>query len=108
VAGVEFLRAARADSAPPAQPGATHRMVHEVVMKWLSGEGTVPCGPIGFDTPFTELGMDSLASVPIALELEQQTALPIAPELLYDYQTINALAAYIDAQRPGPLPAAAA
>jgi acyl-CoA synthetase (AMP-forming)/AMP-acid ligase II/alkylation response protein AidB-like acyl-CoA dehydrogenase/acyl carrier protein len=108
VAGVEFLRAARADSAPTAQPGATHRMVHEVVMKWLSGEGTVPCGPIGFDTPFTELGMDSLASVPIALELEQQTALPIAPELLYDYQTINALAAYIDAQRPGPPPAAAA
>jgi acyl carrier protein len=42
------------------------------------------------------------------MELEQQTALPIAPELLYDYQTVNALAGYIDAQRPGPRLASAA
>jgi alkylation response protein AidB-like acyl-CoA dehydrogenase/acyl-CoA synthetase (AMP-forming)/AMP-acid ligase II/acyl carrier protein len=100
---VEFLRAVRAAGMAPPAPGATHKLVHDALMKWLEGEGMPPCGPIGYDTPFTELGMDSLASVPIAMELEQQTALPIAPELLYDYQTINALAAYIDAQRPGPL-----
>jgi acyl carrier protein len=99
-------------AAPPARPAegapaaeadmalsATHRLVHESVMKWLRSEGAGECEPIGYETPFTELGMDSLATVPIALELEQQTALPIAPELLYDYQTVNALAAYIDTRR---------
>jgi alkylation response protein AidB-like acyl-CoA dehydrogenase/acyl carrier protein len=92
-----------AEGAPAAEPdmalSATHRLVHESVMKWLRSEGAGECEPIGYETPFTELGMDSLATVPIALELEQQTALPIAPELLYDYQTVNALAAYIDTRR---------
>jgi alkylation response protein AidB-like acyl-CoA dehydrogenase/acyl carrier protein len=98
----------RAAGSPDGAPGATHRLVYEIVLKWLNSEGMPPCGPIGYDTPFIELGMDSLASVPIAMELEQQTALPIAPELLYDYQTVNALAGYIDAQRPGPRLAPAA
>jgi acyl-CoA synthetase (AMP-forming)/AMP-acid ligase II/alkylation response protein AidB-like acyl-CoA dehydrogenase/acyl carrier protein len=78
---------------------STRQLVHDSVMKWLRSDGAGQCEPIGYDTPFTELGMDSLATVPIALELEQQTALPIAPELLYDYQTVNALAAYIDTRR---------
>ncbi|MFL6674542.1 MAG: AMP-binding protein [Massilia sp.] len=90
--------AAEPPAAPPA-PSATRQLVYDSVMKWLRSEGAIDCPAIGYDTPFTELGMDSLATVPIALELEQQTALPIAPELLYDYQTVNALAAYIDARR---------
>jgi acyl-CoA synthetase (AMP-forming)/AMP-acid ligase II/alkylation response protein AidB-like acyl-CoA dehydrogenase/acyl carrier protein len=99
--------AARAIGAPP-QPGDTHRLVYDVVFKWLRSDGSLPSTPVGYDTPFTELGIDSLSSVPIALELEQQTALPIAPELLYDYQTVNALAAYIDTLRQGPLALSAA
>jgi acyl-CoA synthetase (AMP-forming)/AMP-acid ligase II/alkylation response protein AidB-like acyl-CoA dehydrogenase/acyl carrier protein len=77
---------------------STRQLVHESVMKWLRSDAG-DCESIGYDTPFTEIGMDSLATVPIALELEQQTALPIAPEVLYDYQTVNALAAYIDSRR---------
>jgi acyl-CoA synthetase (AMP-forming)/AMP-acid ligase II/alkylation response protein AidB-like acyl-CoA dehydrogenase/acyl carrier protein len=95
--------AAPAVAAAPTQPGDTHRLVYDVVFKWLRSDGSLPPTPVGYDTPFTELGIDSLSSVPIALELEQQTALPIAPELLYDYQTVNALAEYIDALRQGPL-----
>jgi acyl-CoA synthetase (AMP-forming)/AMP-acid ligase II/alkylation response protein AidB-like acyl-CoA dehydrogenase/acyl carrier protein len=83
----------------PPLSGTTRQLVHDSVMKWLRSDGAGDCEPIGYDTPFTELGMDSLATVPIALELEQQTGLPIAPELLYDYQTVNALAAYIDQLR---------
>jgi acyl-CoA synthetase (AMP-forming)/AMP-acid ligase II/alkylation response protein AidB-like acyl-CoA dehydrogenase len=87
--------------APVAAPRAARQLVYDSVLKWLRGEGMAPCGGFGDDTPFTELGMDSLATVPIALELEQLTGLPIAPELLYDYQTVNALAAYIERQRQG-------
>jgi acyl carrier protein len=85
-----------------ARPGDTHRLVYDVVFKWLRSDGSLPATPVDYDTPFTELGIDSLSSVPIALELEQQVALPIAPELLYDYQTVNALAAYIDTLRQEP------
>jgi acyl-CoA synthetase (AMP-forming)/AMP-acid ligase II/alkylation response protein AidB-like acyl-CoA dehydrogenase/acyl carrier protein len=98
--GWDAPRAAPAAAAvAPAQAGQTHRLVYDVVFKWLRSDGSLPTTPVDYDTPFTELGIDSLSSVPIALELEQQTALPIAPELLYDYQTVNALAAYIDTLR---------
>jgi len=51
------------------------------------------------DTPFSDLGIDSLASVPLALEIEQAGGVPVSAELLYDYPTVRALAAYIDEQR---------
>ncbi|QOL48096.1 AMP-binding protein [Massilia litorea] len=51
------------------------------------------------DTPFSDLGIDSLASVPLALEIEGASGVPVSAELLYDYPTVRALAAYIDAQR---------
>ena len=54
---------------------------------------------LGDDEPFTEAGLDSLAAVPVALELERQTGLAIGSELLYEYQTVALLAAYIDARR---------
>jgi acyl carrier protein len=56
---------------------------------------------LGDDEPFTEAGLDSLAAVPVALELERQTGLAIGSELLYEYQTVTLLAAYIEARRDG-------
>jgi acyl-CoA synthetase (AMP-forming)/AMP-acid ligase II/alkylation response protein AidB-like acyl-CoA dehydrogenase/acyl carrier protein len=96
--------------AEPAAPGAgrtagagdlsaTRQLVHDSVAKWLGSDRWAGAPPIGYDTPFTDLGIDSLATVPIASELEQRTALPILPELLFDYQTVNALADYIDTRR---------
>jgi acyl-CoA synthetase (AMP-forming)/AMP-acid ligase II/alkylation response protein AidB-like acyl-CoA dehydrogenase/acyl carrier protein len=51
------------------------------------------------DTPFSDLGIDSLASVPLALEIEQASGAPVSAELLYDYPTVRALAAYVDERR---------
>jgi acyl-CoA synthetase (AMP-forming)/AMP-acid ligase II/alkylation response protein AidB-like acyl-CoA dehydrogenase/acyl carrier protein len=85
----------RAAAVPPT---STQQMVHDVVLKWLRSDGTA-CAGIGYDTPFSELGVDSLGTVPIALDLEQLSGLPILPELLYDHQSVNALAAYIDERR---------
>jgi len=39
--------------------------------------------------------------VPLALELEGASGVRVGAELLYDYPTMRALAAYIDAQRNG-------
>jgi acyl-CoA synthetase (AMP-forming)/AMP-acid ligase II/alkylation response protein AidB-like acyl-CoA dehydrogenase/acyl carrier protein len=90
---------APAAPAPAPAPAATRELVHDIVLRWLRSDGGKSGETIGHATSFTELGMDSLASVPIALELEQQTGLSIAPELLYDYQSIDALADYIDSRR---------
>ena len=51
------------------------------------------------DTPFSDLGIDSLASVPLALEIEQASGVPVSAELLYDYPTVRLLAGYIDEHR---------
>ena len=51
------------------------------------------------DTPFSDLGIDSLASVPLALEFEQASGVPVSAELLYDYPTVRLLAGYLDEWR---------
>jgi acyl-CoA synthetase (AMP-forming)/AMP-acid ligase II/alkylation response protein AidB-like acyl-CoA dehydrogenase/acyl carrier protein len=60
-----------------------------------------PAGLDGWtvDTPFSDLGIDSLASVPLALEIEQASGVPVSAELLYDYPTVRLLAGYIDEWR---------
>lgn len=54
---------------------------------------------LGDDQPFVEVGLDSLSALPVTLELERQTGLPVGAELLYEYQTVAQLAAYLDACR---------
>ena len=62
--------------------------------------GTTPdLGAWTVDTPFSDLGIDSLASVPLALEIEGASGVPVSAELLYDYPTVRALAGYIDRLR---------
>ena len=57
---------------------------------------------VGIDASFGDLGIDSLASVPLALEIEAASGVRVGAELLYDYPTVRALAAYIDEQRDEP------
>jgi acyl carrier protein len=87
--------AASADlqSASPMQ-----RTVHDCVMKWLRSENKNAPDHIGFDTPFTTLGMDSLATASISFELEERIGFAIIPELLFDNQTVNQLAAFIESR----------
>ena len=87
--------------APPPDLGAATRMqtiVHECVMKWLRSENPAAPERIGFDTPFTSLGMDSMATASISFELEERIGFAIIPELLYDNQTVNLLAAFIESR----------
>jgi acyl-CoA synthetase (AMP-forming)/AMP-acid ligase II/alkylation response protein AidB-like acyl-CoA dehydrogenase/acyl carrier protein len=101
VAPAVAMAAAAADHAPtPLQA-----IVHDAVLAWLRSEKPLAQHVVDFDTPFTSLGMDSLATVSIAVDIETRTGIPIVPELLYDYQTVHALSTYL-AQRPD-LPAAA-
>lgn len=105
-----ILRRTPVDTAPPqasvAPPAAAagqaitslHVIVHDAVLAWLRSDRPQAQHTVDFDMPFTSLGMDSLATVSIAADIETRTGLAIVPELLYDYQTVHTLAAYL-AQR---------
>nr|WP_307728491.1 AMP-binding protein [Massilia solisilvae] len=90
--------AAACAPAPRAAGDSMRQLVRESVTRWLASDGRPSMPAFGDDTPFAELGIDSLATVPIALEIEQRAAVPVVPELLYDYPTVNALAAWLEAQ----------
>ncbi|MGJ9417509.1 AMP-binding protein [Massilia sp. CMS3.1] len=90
--------------APPAP--SSLELVQACLERWLREGGPGDAGPRtaggnawSVDTPFSDLGIDSLASVPLALEIEQASSVPVSAELLYDYPTVRLLAAYIDEQR---------
>ncbi|WP_020654214.1 AMP-binding protein [Massilia niastensis] len=88
--------AAPAAAAVSAAAAATRELVRDCVLNGLRDGGVME---IGDDTPFADVGMDSLAAMPVALELEQRCGLPVAAELLYEFPTVALLAAYIDTRR---------
>jgi len=86
-------------------PTPLETIVHAAIGAWLRSERPQAGGvdaDIGFDTPFTSLGMDSLSTVSIAADLENRTGLPIVPELLYDFQTVRTLAAFLARRMAAP------
>lgn len=106
-------------SAPVIQPArastSSVELVRTCLLKWLresaaepfdgsgvhSSTGTLRRQPqveVGIDAAFGDLGIDSLASVPLALEIEAASGVRVDAELLYDYPTVRELAAYIDTQ----------
>jgi acyl carrier protein len=84
-----------AEATEPMAPDSVLALVHESVLKWLRSESRGSLPALDFDTPFSSIGIDSLAGASIAVDLDQHTGVSIAPELLFDYQTVKALAGYI-------------
>jgi len=52
------------------------------------------------DTPFLELGGDSLTGFIIIAEIENMFQVSINPETLYEFNTIRKMAGYIEQNRP--------
>lgn len=77
----------------------TRALVHDSILHWLRTEGRRDVDAIDFDVPFATLGMDSLATASIAVDLEQRLGVPVVPEVLFDYQSINELAGFLERQR---------
>ncbi|WP_137173849.1 AMP-binding protein [Massilia sp. HP4] len=78
-----------------ADAGDTRALVRRCLLYGLDGGVET----LGDDQPFAEVGLDSLSAMPVALALERQTGMTINAELLYEYQTVAQLAAYLDARR---------
>ena len=108
-------RLAAVAPAPAPAPAHAHQsgasatlraQVHDSILHWLRGEGRRDIDAIEFDVPFATLGMDSLATASIAVDLEQRLGMTVVPEVLFDYQSINELAAFLERQRSQPALAA--
>jgi acyl-CoA synthetase (AMP-forming)/AMP-acid ligase II/alkylation response protein AidB-like acyl-CoA dehydrogenase/acyl carrier protein len=95
---VVAAKPAAAPQAPCTGSAATRAIVHDCVLRWLRGERR-DVTAVDVDTPFSTLGMDSLATATIAVELEHRLGMTIVPEVLFDHQSINELAGFLDRQR---------
>lgn len=112
--GLEEVYVARAVAAPDVTlqadgPVGVHRArleenIHAIILRWICEELRQPVERIGRDTQFTSLGLDSLALSTIGAELEEIAGRRLDAALLYEYQTIRTLAAYLDGQAPATLP----
>ena len=89
---------------PGTGPGDTRDLVRRCLRYGLDGG----VDTLDDDQPFAEVGLDSLSAMPVALELERQTGMTINAELLYEYQTVATLAAYLGARRAGAAPGSGA
>ncbi|RNF28049.1 hypothetical protein NM04_25270, partial [Massilia aurea] len=89
------LPQAQAKGETEAAPDDTRALVRRCLLYGLDGGVET----LGDDQPFAEVGLDSLSAMPVALALERQTGMAINAEILYEYQTVAQLAAYLDARR---------
>ncbi|WP_051971276.1 AMP-binding protein [Massilia sp. 9096] len=93
--------------APAHASAALRAQVHDSILHWLRGEGRRDVHAVDFDVSFATLGMDSLATATIAVDLEQRLGMAVVPEVLFDYPSINELAVFLERQRESGAPAAA-
>jgi act minimal PKS acyl carrier protein len=90
---------------PPAVVGALNEFTVEDVKELMAEVAGVDervdlNGDIG-DTPFEDLGYDSLSLLEMCGRVERVYGTPIPDEAIYHMNTPNAAAAYIDARMKG-------
>ncbi|MGW4325246.1 SDR family NAD(P)-dependent oxidoreductase [Nocardia sp. NPDC004573] len=94
VASPQRPAAPTAVSAPTA-PGDARAMITADLAALVAGElGAEPAG-IATDVGFYELGLDSGRLLRLTAELEARVGEPLYPTLLFEYQTIEALAGHL-------------
>lgn len=83
---------------------STHQLIRDKVVEWLRAEGRLTSDRFDDDASLFELGVDSLAVATIACELERATGKKLNPDIVFDLQTINEVAEYMDGLpvRSGP------
>ena len=92
----------------PAQ-GVVVAVRGELVERWLLGlisrETDLPAEEIGVDTKFLELGVDSILAVKVMVAMEAALGEKLSRSLMFDYFTVERLAAHLVETYPGRLAA---
>ena len=92
----------QAVSAPPDSSPAesTNRLIHDAVVGWLRNQHGAAIEAIDHDASLFEFGIDSLGFAEISREIEDRTGKRLVADEVFELETINELAAYIDSHQP--------
>jgi glycine C-acetyltransferase len=85
-----------AEFANVAPPGDMRELVRDQVLRWLRTDGGQPSAQLDFDTPLAAAGVDSLGVAAVSESLERHTGKRFNPEVLYELNTIEQIARYVD------------
>ena len=76
------------------------------LVEWLTakvaGQLNVAPDTIAIDTPLADYGIDSAASLTLCADLEFEKGIPVETTIVWDYATIDAIAAYLVTERVLP------
>jgi acyl carrier protein len=71
-------------------------MVKEIIIKELANRLNTPASSVNPDAEFFNLGIDSLDAMEIFVLVQKITSQNLSPTLLFEYDTVNKIAAYVD------------
>ena len=79
---------------------ASNQLIHDVAQRYADALGTAP-GAINANTSFSDLGADSLDTVEIVMDLEEEFDVSIPVDVAERIQTLGDAVRYIQEQRRG-------
>lgn len=92
---------------PPAKVSSRPYLTRSEIREWLinriAGKQGIPASGLDLSCPFSEYGLGSREAVALAGELEELTGRRFAATLLYDYSSIERLAAHLSEMPPAPV-----
>ncbi len=97
---LDYLRAeppapSRNGHHPPESNGHTRAVVAEAFRAQLK----LPADRLGPDTPFADLGLDSISALRVAERIRSQLGVAVDPRTFFEHPTLTALCAALDARR---------
>jgi acyl carrier protein len=79
---------------------------YEELVDWLTikvaGYVNVPPNAIDIDTPLADCGIDSISGLALCVDLQCEKGFDVENTIVWDYATIDAIAAYLVAERAAP------
>jgi acyl carrier protein len=68
----------------------------------IAGYLNVPREMIDLDTPLADCGIDSVSAMTLCADLQCETGFDVETTVVYDYVTIDGIAAYLTAEQVVP------
>ena len=85
---------------PTTSSATTQELIHGHILNWLRQQPGNDVESIDYDASLFDLGIDSLGVAEITGNIEIDTNKTLIPEEVYELETINELAAYVESLRP--------
>ena len=96
----EVSKAALASPPSTGNSETTNQLIHDAILDWLNKQPGNDIESIDSDVSLFEMGVDSLGVAEITTEIEALTGKRLVPEEVFELETINELADYVDSLQP--------